>query len=324
VPSTSPTRPEVVVVGAGVIGLTAAVVLATAGVRTEVWSAEDPDDTPSARAGAVWTPVPQAPLDASLAWAARSLHEFCGASRVPGSGVRLAEGLTLVEPVSAVRLPPLTRLSPDLRDAAPGDLPPGFGAGLRYRVPVIDMARYVPWLLRRLGEAGGRVRRRRVAGLDEALAAAPVVVNASGLGARELAPDPTVRPVFTQYVVTDNPGLDRVVVDTTDPRRWVSIVPHADRVHLGGVRITGRDDDRPDRELASDVLRRCRDLEPALLDARITRIDTGLLPSRPTMRVEAEPRPDGLVVHSYGHAGGGVTVSWGAAHAVAALVTDRA
>jgi D-amino-acid oxidase len=320
VPTPSPTRAEVVVVGAGVIGLTTAVVLSTAGWRTEVWTADDPAETPSARAAAVWTPMTQAPLDTSLAWAARSLREFCGLSRVPDSGVTLAEGLTLTASDTGGRLPPLTRLSPDLRDAAPDELPAGFTAGLRYQLPLIDMARYVPWLLHRLDATGGRLRQQRVATLAEPLATAPVVVNASGLGARDLTPDPTVRPVFSQYVVTDNPGLDRVVVDTTDSRRWVSVVPHRDRVHLGGVRVTGRDDERPDRELASDVLRRCRELEPALVDARVRRIDTGLLPSRPTMRVETEELAAGRVVHAYGHASGGVTASWGAAHAVAALV----
>ncbi|MCD2185714.1 FAD-dependent oxidoreductase [Actinomycetospora soli] len=320
---TAPTpRAEVVVVGAGVVGLTTAAVLAGTGLDVEVWSADDPLDTASARAAGVWTPMSQAPLASSLAWAERSLQEFCGLSRVPGSGVALVEGLTLTPHDTGGHLPPLTRLSPDLRDARPDELPAGFPAGLRYRLPRIDMPRYVPWLVDRLTASGGRIRRHRVESLAEPLASAPVVVNASGLGARDLGPDPAVRPVFSQYVVTDNPGLTRVVVDTTDQRRWVSIIPHPDRVHLGGVRVSGRDDDRPDRELASDVLRRCREVEPALVDARVQRVDTGLLPSRPTMRVETEQRDEGLVVHAYGHASGGVTVSWGVAHAVAELVAS--
>lgn len=307
--------------GAGVLGLTTAAVLSAAGRRTEVWTADDPTDTPSSRAAAVWTPVPLPPLETSLAWAERSLHEFCGLSRLPDTGVTLAEGLTLTSDHGG-DLPPITRLLPDLRDTGPDELPVDV-AGLRYRVPLIDMTRYVPWFVQRLTAAGGHVRRRRVASLGEALARAPVVVNAAGLGARDLAADPTVRSVFSQYVVTDNPGLDRVVVDTTRPDRWVSIIPHADRVHLGGVRISGREDDRPHRELASEVLRRSREIEPALLDARVQRIDTGLLPTRPTMRVEAEPRVEGLLVHAYGHAAGGVTTSWGAAHAAADLVGVR-
>ncbi|MDL5158673.1 FAD-dependent oxidoreductase [Actinomycetospora termitidis] len=320
-PDPSTPRPDAVVVGAGVVGLTAAVALAGAGHRVEVWTADDPAGTPSARAAGVWTPKSQAPLATSVAWARQSLQDFCGLARVAGSGVRLVEGLTLTAEPDEV-LPPLTRLSPDLRPAAADELPAAYRAGLRYRMPVVDMARYVPWLLQRLDAYGGRVRRRRVQDLAEPLAVAPVVVNAAGLGAGALAGDTTVRPVFSQYVVTDNPGLDRVLVDTSDPRSWVSIIPHRDRVHLGGVRVTGREDPRPDRELAADVLRHCREIEPRLVDARMLRVDTGLLPGRPTMRVQAEQHGDGTVVHAYGHATAGVTLSWGAAREVARLAGE--
>lgn len=39
------------------------------------------------------------------------------------------------------------------------------------------------------------------------------------------------------------------------------------------------------------------------------------------MRIEAEPRDDGLVVHCYGHDGSGYTLSWGCAGDVLALVS---
>ncbi|MEJ2869163.1 FAD-dependent oxidoreductase [Actinomycetospora sp. OC33-EN08] len=316
--TSSTSRPDAVVVGAGVVGLTSAVVLASTGHRVEVWTADDPAATASARAAGVWTPLTLAPLASSLAWAEQSLQDLCGLARVAGSGVRMVEGLTL-RPADGT-VPPLSRLSPDLRDADPDELPEGYTVGQRYRTPVTDMITYVPWLLRRLEAYGGRVRRRRVEDLAEPLAVAPVVVNAAGLAAAGLADDPTVRPVFSQYVVTENPGIDRLLVDTSNPRGWVSIIPHPDRVHLGGVRKAGRTDGRADRELAADVLRWCREIEPRLVDARMLRVDAALLPGRPTMRVELERRDDGVVAHAYGHATAGVTFSWGAAREVARLV----
>lgn len=309
-----------VVLGAGIIGLTSAVALAEAGHRVTVWTADDPADTTSAHAAGVWSPIPQAPLDTAIAWAGRTMQTFCDLGRRPGSGVSMLEGLTLDATDIGSLLPPLSRLSPDLRPAERDELPEGFSHGRRYRVPVIDMERYVPWMVRRLEAHGGTLRRHRANSLDEALGAAAVVVNATGLAARELAGDATVRPLFCQYVVTDNPGLDRVLVDASRGGQWVSVIPHADRVHLGGARVGGRTDPRPDRELASDVLRWCREIEPRLRHARTIRVDTGLLPTRPTMRVEAEARRDGLVVHAYGHATGGITVSWGAAADVVRLV----
>jgi D-amino-acid oxidase len=44
-----------------------------------------------------------------------------------------------------------------------------------------------------------------VATLAEAAEVAPVVMNCAGLGARELAGDLTVTPVFGQHVIMTNP-----------------------------------------------------------------------------------------------------------------------
>jgi D-amino-acid oxidase len=49
----------------------------------------------------------------------------------------------------------------------------------------------------------------------------------------------------------------------------------------------------------------------------------GLRPGRSAVRVEAEPRGDGLVVHDYGHGGAGVTLSWGCAEEAVALAAAR-
>ncbi|HET7458205.1 MAG TPA: hypothetical protein VFJ74_11185, partial [Gemmatimonadaceae bacterium] len=46
----------------------------------------------------------------------------------------------------------------------------------------------------------------------------------------------------------------------------------------------------------------------------------GLRPARPAVRLEAEPREGGTVVHCYGHGGAGVTLAWGCADEVVGLV----
>ncbi len=50
-------------------------------------------------------------------------------------------------------------------------------------------------------------------------------------------------------------------------------------------------------------------------DARIIRTVAGLRPFRPSgFNVSAERMDDKVVVHNYGHGGGGITLSWGTAH----------
>jgi D-amino-acid oxidase len=187
-------------------------------------------------------------------------------------------------------------------------------------MPLMDMPRYLDYLERRLVEAGGVIELRGVRTLAEAAEAAPVVVNCSGLGARQLAGDPSVRPVFGQHVMMTNPGLDELLMELTVEPEWVSYFPHRDRVVCGGIRLPDRWDSTPDEEVTDRIVARCRRVQPRLRDAEIIDVVTGLRPDRPTVRVEAEPLGSSWCVHNYGHGGNGVSLSWGCAREVAKLV----
>jgi D-amino-acid oxidase len=60
-------------------------------------------------------------------------------------------------------------------------------------------------------------------------------------------------------------------------------------------------------------------------EERIIRIDVGLRPFRPSgFRVEREALGDKVLVHNYGHGGGGITLSWGTAKLAVDLGYDAA
>ncbi len=316
---------QIVVVGAGVSGLTSAICLAEAGWPVRVWAAALPPRTTSVVAGAVWLPPRPAERGAkTLAWTEHSLKVFRELANDPATGVRMAPALFAGELAEANATSPAAKLIPGLRPADPVDAPDGFttgGAAFRATVPMIDMPHYLDYLTKRLAAAGCEIEIHPVRSLAEAADAAPIVVNCAGLGARELAGDDSVRPLFGQHVVLANPGLQQLFLEMNSGPEWTCFFPHPQRVVCGGTSIPDRWDTTPEPEVTDRILQSCRRIEPRLREAELIETITGLRPDRPSVRVEAEPLGRARCVHNYGHSSNGVTLSWGCARDVARLVS---
>ncbi|MFF8993733.1 FAD-dependent oxidoreductase [Streptomyces sp. NPDC014983] len=306
----------VVVIGAGVIGLTTAVCLAETGVDVQVISDRRPGSTTSAAAGAMWDPYLAEPAALVERWSRDTLSVLGELSAETDTGVSLVEGTH--ESRLPRELPAWTRLV-KARPCPADELRPGYVTGWRYRAPVVDMPRYLAYLVRRLERAGGSIRYRRYATLDEATnGPARVVVNCAGAGARSLAADPLVDAVRGQLVVVENPGVRSFFCDDTpDADVLTYIYPHEDAVVLGGTAEPGSWDVRPDEDAARQIVLRCAEVEPALAGARVIEHRVGLRPVRPEIRFTEESRGGTLVVHNYGHGGAGITLSWGCAREAA-------
>ncbi|MFJ3230622.1 FAD-dependent oxidoreductase [Streptomyces sp. NPDC086787] len=299
-----------IVVGAGIIGLTTAVVLAERGVRVRVWAREPAEDTTSAVAGALWWPYRIEPQPLVGAWALESLGVYEElAARPAETGVRLRDGV-----LRGTRLDGLDAWAARVPGLRQGD------EGLLARLPLIDMPVHLAWLRARLLAAGVVVEERTVTDLSGV--PAPVVVNCAGLGARELVPDPAVRPVRGQLVVVENPGVTSWFV-SADHSSGTSayFFPQPGGLILGG---TAEDDAwslTPDPAVAEGIVARCAAVRPEIADARVLAHRVGLRPARHAVRLERHRLPDGrLLVHNYGHGGAGVTVAWGCAREAAGLV----
>jgi D-amino-acid oxidase len=311
---------QVVVVGAGVSGLTSALCLAEAGWPVRVWAAALPQHTTSVVAGAVWAPPRPAERAAeTLAWTEHSLRVFRELANDPSTGVRMAPALAVGELTATDSMASAASLIPDLRPADPADIPAGFKAGYRATMPMIDMPQYLAYLTTRLAVAGCEIETHRVRSLDEAADAAPIVVNCAGLAAAALAGDDTMRPRFGQHVILANPGLQQLFVEINNGPEWTCYFPHPQRVVCGGISIPDRWDTTADPEITNRILQRCRRIEPRLGEAEVIETITGLRPDRPSVRVEAEPLGRARCIHNYGHSGNGVTLSWGCARDVARL-----
>ncbi|MBI1758958.1 MAG: FAD-dependent oxidoreductase [Actinobacteria bacterium] len=309
---------DTLIVGAGVTGLTTAICLAELGMRVRIWTAEPAQATTSVAAGAMWGPYRVEPVDRVRVWSAETLEVLQQLAKDPATGVRLVSG---VEASRTPTEPPEWGHQLDgFRICEASELPDGFTTGWRFTAPVVDMPTYLGYLERRFTEAGGHIEIRRVNSINEATGVAPIVVNCTGMGSRDLVHDVDLTPVRGQLVVVANPGItEHFSEDTGLSPDLLHYCPHGDTVILGGTAQPGAWSRKPDPATAAAIVARCAGIEPRLRDAPVIDHRVGLRPTRPRVRVAQQTVNGARVIHNYGHGGAGVTLSWGCATEVAAV-----
>ncbi|HEV2452444.1 MAG TPA: FAD-dependent oxidoreductase [Streptosporangiaceae bacterium] len=309
---------EVVVLGAGVCGLTTGICLAEAGLRVTIRTDRLPLETTSAASGAIWGPHLVEDSERVARWAQATLTTLLDLAGQRGTGVRMMSG---VEAWREPAQPPAwSAMLPETGPA--GRLPEGYVDGWRYTAPVVTMPVYLGYLLDRFTASGGRLRVAPAGSLAGVTAA--TVVNCTGVAARHLVPDAEVLPIRGQVVLVTNPGITEFFVGVGDDTREVTyLFPHGDTVLLGGTEQRGDWNTEPDQAIAKRILADCVAAEPRLAGAAVVGHRVGLRPFRPLVRLEAERSANGRrLVHNYGHGGAGVTLAWGCARDVAALVSS--
>ena len=238
---------DVLVIGAGVVGLTTAISLAEAGLSVTIRTAALPGQHVGGGRrgrGAVKAGPPgrvsNGPGSGSRSGQARRGTRHRGADGGRPGG--------LPRPARAVLLDPLLT---DLRDCEESELPDGF------TMACTTPPRWLPcpstWTTCVPGSSGRAARSRcprspRWPGLA---GAAPVVVNCSGAAAHDLVPDPAVIPVRGQVVIAANPGIEEFLINREPEPPWiVYMFPHGDQILLGGTNEEGNWDTDPNPEVA--------------------------------------------------------------------------
>jgi len=304
---------KITVVGAGVIGLTSAIRLREAGFDAHIVAAELPADTvASSVAGAIWYPYGSSAGWREAGWGRRSLEVFTEAVRAGLPGVVAMDMVDL-----------LAEPGPDpwwadpargFRRCGPEELRAGYVDGYIQETVVIDVVPHLGYLGERFVELGGHINHQRVDALHDLVAADTLVVNCSGVGARDLADDDGVGPVQGQVVRVKGVRIDRVTMVHEGPLAYCYVMPHGDEAVLGGTRVQGEWDRTPDGAVTEHLVEKAVLLEPSLADAEVVGVKVGLRPGRDRVRLEHEPVDGALgIVHNYGHDGNGWSLSWGCA-----------
>lgn len=300
--------------------------LAEAGYSVRVLAELPPEWTTSARAGANWGPYLMTHAKA-LDWSHESFRVLTELAEVARSGIHMGRGIEAA--FSDIEPPSWAREVPTFEMCRRAELPAGYAVGWRYTVPLADMAVYLAYLANRLRIAGGAIEQRRLIELSDVFGTARIVVNCSGLGARELVGDKELMPIRGQLLVVKNPGVDwffqefeEEAAGERDPDEVTYFLPHGAVVVLGGCLQHGQESLEPDEGIRARIRERCAAVEPRLADAEFLADRVGLRPMRPQVRIEADEVDGQLIVHNYGHGGAGLTLSWGCAYEVRRLVDE--
>ncbi len=302
--------------GAGVSGLTCAILFAEDGFETSVFAEEIGERTNSAAAAAIWYPYDVGPGAKVVPWALISYGRFLELSRAPQTGVSLIE-LRVFSRLGPIA-PPDWAQPFSTRGLTATEIPAVFASGFSIHVPLIETGKYLAYLASRLRKAGsvvtGTVRLRVLEEVDRDY---DLVVNCAGIGARELVPDAELEPHRGQVAIVGKVDLPYAVVSDDPPLMYA--IPRSEDCVFGGTNEVS-ENRQPDPAATARIIQECERVlgssNNVLLRERV-----GLRPCRRSgVRVEADQLPDSrTVIHNYGHGGAGFTLSWGCAQTVLEL-----
>ena len=266
---------RVAIVGAGVSGLTCAVVFAESGFATSIFAEQIGDRTDSAAAAAIWYPYDVGSGADVVPWALISYGRFLELARKPQTGVSLVE-LRVFSRLGQIA-PPDWAQPFATRALAASELPAAFVSGFSIRVPLIETSKYLGYLHERLTHAGGSVTRGvRLEQLAEVDDAFDVIINCSGIGAGDLVPDPAMEPHRGQVAIVAKLDLPYAVVCDDPPLMYA--IPRSQDCVLGGTNEIS-DNRAADPSATANIINECQRVlgfpAPELIAERV-----GLRPGR--------------------------------------------
>ena len=348
----SPREGPIIVIGAGVLGLSSAILLQSRypDHAIAIIAAEFPgDSTPSpdyasAWAGAHYRPIPgstqQLKFEAELARRTFRVMKTI-AKETPEAGVQLLPGVEYLEK------PPEANLALRDGDEYAGkddgfrifraeELPKGVKWGCEYQSFCVNVPVYCSHLNSRFVEKGGRLIRRKLANLlsafevarEEGLDKPLTVVNCSG---RNFDTDTAVSIIRGQTCLVRN-QYGKTVTRQNSDGSWAALIPRP----LNGGTIVGVSKEIGDMEgkaraaTREKMLRQAIEAFPDFVKSEkefdIITDNVGRRPFREGgLRLEVESLEAGQkrIIHAYGIGGRGYETSWGIAERVLELFSGH-
>ncbi|ORZ28706.1 FAD dependent oxidoreductase [Lobosporangium transversale] len=346
-------RPLVAVIGAGVVGLTTALLLQCNHYDVTIIASEFPKrgkahpDYSSAKAGAHWRPVCDEDDARAQEHDTISYKAFKELAKYSDSGIKMQDAIDYYDfnPSGHGRQYPWWSRVVDGFKQIPSTNP-DFPIAYTYKTAVITPSIYLHFLLQQFKKAGGHVQQRTLSHMMEAAhwvgtKAKPVkiIINCTGVRARYLggAQDLQCFQTRGQTAVVRASWIHETVTWISKTGEIMYVIPRSNgEVVLGGSREAHQNNEAVSPTKTTHILKTIirrypKILMPGTSEAYaaspdiLTKFDivdqaVGFRPSRTGgVRVEVEHSRTGagqyvLIGHNYGHGGAGFQSSWGTAY----------
>lgn len=251
------------VLGAGGVGLATARLLQRRGMQVTLYAKALPPETTSNKSGAQWWPVSVFDRDRLTTEfrevflrAARLSYEHYQTMVGDEYGIRWVRNYLLSDesPLEGLLMgnqSPMRDLYPELRDLRQDEHPFGYKYVRQFDTMMIEPPTYLNAMLRDVRIAGGRVVVRELKSKsDIADLSEPVIMNCTGLGARDLVGDAELIPIKGQLSVL----LPQPEIDYTVLQDHYYMFPRRDGILLGGTFERNESDLAPNREAEKRVI----------------------------------------------------------------------
>uniref|UniRef100_G3MP03 FAD dependent oxidoreductase domain-containing protein n=1 Tax=Amblyomma maculatum TaxID=34609 RepID=G3MP03_AMBMU len=327
----SPAQKRVAVVGAGVVGLSTALCIQEniPGIAVTVFADRFIEDTLSFGAAGFFRPDENIgpTLDITRDWFRRTFrrHEaLLHSNTAEAAGIKKLSGYALSSsnPEKLVN-GTMKELCDGLRPITEGELknfPLKYKYGIFYSSILADPRKYLKWLTDRIIYNGGQLKNKTIKDLRD-LEEFGVIVNCSGLRAKELTEDPLLTPVRGQVIKVYAPWVTKFYYAD-----GCYILPGTEYVTLGGTKQLGDWNIQVSQHDRDYIWSTCTAVLPSLKDCKVIEDWVGLRPFRQPIRIETEVLGCGgkkcKVVHNYGHGAHGINTSWGTALHATSLVNE--
>ena len=222
---------SVTVVGSGIVGLTTAIVLQERGFKVTIIAKERFDKTLSSKVGAIWFPFKIQPEKKANHWALLAYERY-------QSEINKENGVSFIPFLTAHNAESNTDWTRQLpkgtvRKALPSELPKGIEMAFISTVPLAEPLLYLPYLFEQFSNNGGIFEERKIKGLEELSLLNTLVINCTGLGAKELCNDDELHPMRGQILRCKKMNIPSFV-DATKKGALSYIVNRGEDCVIGG------------------------------------------------------------------------------------------